>query len=70
MDHKKATEKKNGKSYQNEPCNTGSSVDSPICGRCHTATETASHILCECVALAKFRFHRLGKYFYGTKRLL
>jgi hypothetical protein len=26
-------------------------------------TETASHILCECVALAKLRFYCLGKHF-------
>jgi hypothetical protein len=31
------------------------------------ATETAPHILCECVALAEFRSHCLGKHFYGTK---
>jgi hypothetical protein len=28
-----------------------------------------SHNLCECVALAEFRFRHLGKHFYGTKRL-
>jgi hypothetical protein len=32
------------------------------------ATETSSHILCKCVTLAEFRFRRLGKYFYVTKR--
>jgi hypothetical protein len=30
---------------------------STICGRCH-ATETASHIFCECATLAGSRFHR------------
>jgi hypothetical protein len=67
MDYKKSTGK-NGESHQEEPCSTGSSTDSPICGRCHMATETASHIFCECVALAEFRFHRLRKH-YGTKPL-
>jgi hypothetical protein len=28
-----------------------------------------SHNLCECVALAEFRYCHLGKHFYGTKRL-
>jgi hypothetical protein len=68
MDHEKSTGK-SGESYQTEPCDTGSSIDSPICGRCHTATEMMPFILCECVALAEFRFHRLCKHFYGTKQL-
>jgi hypothetical protein len=46
-----------------EPYNTGCPVDSPICGRCHAATEAASHIISECVALAEFRFRRVGKHF-------
>jgi hypothetical protein len=62
-------QEKNGESHQKEPWNAGFSTDSPICGRYHMTTETASHILCECVALAEFRFRRLGKHFYGTKRL-
>jgi hypothetical protein len=33
------------------------------------ATERAEHILCESAASAKFKFRRLGKYFYGTKQL-
>jgi hypothetical protein len=37
--------------------------------RGYMETEKALHILCECVALAYFRFSRLGKYFYGTQRL-
>jgi hypothetical protein len=37
--------------------------DSPVCGRCHMETETASHILCECVALAGLRLRCLGKHF-------
>jgi hypothetical protein len=39
-----------------EPYNTGSLIDSHICGTCHMATEMASYILYECVALAEFRF--------------
>jgi hypothetical protein len=49
-------QEKSGESHQTEPCNTGSSIDQLICGRCHMATETTSHILYECVALAEFRF--------------
>jgi hypothetical protein len=52
-----------------EPSSTGASTDSPFFGRCYTATETASNVLCECVALADFISRRLGKRFYGTKRL-
>jgi len=33
------------------------------------ATETASHIICECVALAAFRFCFLGTHLYRNKRL-
>jgi hypothetical protein len=35
----------------------------PVRGMCHVITETVSHILCKCVALAELRFRRLGKYF-------
>jgi hypothetical protein len=35
----------------------------PIYGRCHMATETASHILCKCVALTEFRLSHLDKHF-------
>jgi hypothetical protein len=45
------------------------SVDNPICGRYRMATEIASHILYECVALADFRFCRSGKHYYGTNGL-
>jgi hypothetical protein len=54
IDHKKSTAKK-GASHQKEPCNPGSSIGSPIYRRCHMATETASRILWEYVALAEFR---------------
>jgi hypothetical protein len=66
MDHKKYKEQ-NGESHQKETCNTGFSTDSPICVKCHMVTETATHILRECVALVEFRFHHLGKHIYGTK---
>jgi hypothetical protein len=61
--------RKNGESHQKEPGNTISSVDSSVCVRCYMATETASHILYDCVALAEFRFRRLGQHFYGIKLL-
>jgi hypothetical protein len=35
-------------------------TDSPTCGRFHMKTQTASHILCECLTLAKLRFHCLS----------
>jgi hypothetical protein len=34
---------------------SGASIGSPTCKRCHSGTEAASHILCECVALPEFR---------------
>jgi hypothetical protein len=67
MNHKKSTGGKKGESYQKKPCHTGSSIYSPIFGRCHMATEAASHILCECVALAEFRFCYLVKKIYGIR---
>jgi hypothetical protein len=66
MDQKKCTQKSD-KSHEKEPCKTGSLTDSPICGRYHMATEAASHIRCESVALAEFRFRRLGKHIYVAK---
>jgi hypothetical protein len=44
-------------------CHVKGIFDGPICGRCCMETETASHILYECVALAKLRFYCLGKHF-------
>jgi hypothetical protein len=38
-------------------------VDSPECDRCKQASETASHVLCNCEALAALRFRYLGHYF-------
>lgn len=38
-------------------------VDSPGCDRCKYPYETASHILCDCKALAVLRFMHLGHYF-------
>jgi hypothetical protein len=38
-------------------------TDSPIYGRCHMATKSASHIFCECVALDELIFSSLGKHF-------
>jgi hypothetical protein len=68
MDHKKSTGKM-AKAIKRSLCQTGPSADSPICGKCHMATETAPHNLCECVVLAQFKYRRLDKHFYGTKRL-
>jgi hypothetical protein len=38
-------------------------IGSPICERRHIETETALHILCECVGLAELGIRRLGKLF-------
>jgi hypothetical protein len=38
-------------------------VNNPICRRCYLQTETASHVLCECEALAETRFRYLGRHF-------
>jgi hypothetical protein len=35
-------------------------VNSPECNRCKQASEMASHILCDCEALATLRFRHLG----------
>jgi hypothetical protein len=37
--------------------------NSPTCDRCQKVNETATHILCECEALAYLRFRHLGRYF-------
>jgi hypothetical protein len=37
--------------------------NNPNCGRCQKENETATHILCECEALAYLRFRHLGQYF-------
>jgi hypothetical protein len=37
--------------------------NSPTCDRCQEENETATHVLCECEALADFRFRHLGQYF-------
>jgi hypothetical protein len=38
-------------------------VDSPACERCKQASETASHVPCDCKALAALRFRYLERYF-------
>jgi hypothetical protein len=38
-------------------------IDSPDCDRCKQASETASHVLCDCEALAAIRFRYLGYHF-------
>jgi len=37
--------------------------NSPICRKCGTEEETSLHILCECEALASFRYTHLGSFF-------
>jgi hypothetical protein len=38
-------------------------VNSPKCDRCKQVSEMASHVLCDCEALATLRFRHLGHYF-------
>jgi hypothetical protein len=38
-------------------------VISPECDRCKQATEMASHILCDCEALATLKYRHLDQYF-------
>ena len=38
-------------------------VESPGCDRCRQASETASHVLCDCQALAVLRFRHVGRHF-------
>jgi hypothetical protein len=40
-------------------------TDSPICERCLEKEESATHILCDCEAIAYLRFRPLGHYFMG-----
>jgi hypothetical protein len=37
--------------------------NSPTCDRCQKENETATHILCECEALAHLRFRHLCQYY-------
>jgi hypothetical protein len=47
-------------------------MDSPICERCLEEDESATHILCDCEAIAHLRFRHPGQFFmepgdyYGT----
>jgi hypothetical protein len=38
-------------------------TDSPTCERCLEKDESATHILCDCEAIAYLRFRHLGHYF-------
>jgi hypothetical protein len=38
-------------------------ADDPICERCLEEDESATHILCDCEAVAHLRFHHLGQFF-------
>jgi hypothetical protein len=38
-------------------------VNSPECNTCKQASETASHVLCDCESLATLRFRHLGHHF-------
>jgi hypothetical protein len=44
-------------------------VNSPECNRCKQASKTASHILCDCEALATFKIQALGSSFDATRWL-
>jgi hypothetical protein len=38
-------------------------TDDPICERCLEEDESATHILCDCEAVAHLRFRHLGQFF-------
>jgi hypothetical protein len=38
-------------------------IKDPICERCQEENESATHILCDCEAVAKIRFRHLGQFF-------
>jgi hypothetical protein len=38
-------------------------MNDPICERCLEVDESATHVLCDCEALAHLRFHHLGQFF-------
>jgi hypothetical protein len=38
-------------------------MNDPICERCLEADESATHVLCDCEALAHLRFRHLGQFF-------
>jgi hypothetical protein len=42
-------------------------ANDPICKRCLEEDESATHILCDCEAVAHITFRHLGQFFYGTK---
>jgi hypothetical protein len=42
-------------------------TDDPICERCREEDESATHILCDCEAVAHARFRHLGQFFHGIK---
>jgi hypothetical protein len=44
-------------------------VNSPECERCKQASETASHVLCDCEVLATLRFRHLGRRFMKSGTL-
>jgi hypothetical protein len=38
-------------------------TDDPTCERCLEEDESATHVLCDCEAIAYLQFRRLGQYF-------
>jgi hypothetical protein len=38
-------------------------INDPICERCQEEDESATHILCDCEAVAHLRFRHLGQFF-------
>jgi hypothetical protein len=42
---------------------TNKKTDDPTCERCLQEDESATHILCDCEAIAHLRFRHLGQFF-------
>jgi hypothetical protein len=43
--------------------------NNPSCRKCGTEEETSVHILCECEALASFRYEHLGSFFLDPENI-
>jgi hypothetical protein len=45
------------------PLDLDQPTDDPTCERCLEEDESATHIPCDCVAIANLRFRHLGQFF-------
>jgi hypothetical protein len=45
-------------------------TDDPTCERCLEEDESATHILCDCEAIANLRFHHLGQFLWNQVTIM